>query len=94
MSYQAYGHPSRIASLFFTTTHFVVQLPGLKKVKLTPGQQFYLRLILLTDNDDPSASVFLHANKLEYHSSNTKTLDDGTVCVLISPDEINTEVKR
>ncbi|CAF1045578.1 unnamed protein product [Adineta ricciae] len=75
------------------TKPIVIQLPDLKKVKLTSGQQFYLRLILLTDNDDPSASVFLHPNKLEYHSSNTTTLNDGTVCVPISVDEINNGVK-
>ncbi|CAF0936276.1 unnamed protein product [Adineta ricciae] len=75
------------------TKPMVIQLPDLKNVKLIPGQQFYLRLTLLTDNDDPSASIFLHANKLEYHSSNTKTLDDGTVCLPISLDEINDGLK-
>jgi hypothetical protein len=49
---------------------------------------FLLRLILITYSKNPSDQIYLHANKLEYHSEDVQELTDGTVCIPIATDEI------
>jgi hypothetical protein len=43
---------------------------------------------LATYNPDPSAQLYIHPNKLEYHSHDTQELNDGTICVLLTADNI------
>ncbi len=49
---------------------------------------FLLRLILTTYDPNPSAQVYIHVNKLEYHSHDMQELNDGTVCVPLTTDNI------
>ncbi len=56
---------------------------------LKSNQLFLLRLALITYTKNSSDPVNHHVNKLEYHSDDVQVLNDGTVCVSLTVDDIN-----
>jgi hypothetical protein len=56
---------------------------------LKSNQLFLVRLTLITYTKNSSDPVYHHVNKLEYHSDDVQELNDGTVCIPLTVDEIN-----
>ncbi len=60
----------------------------MKDINLDPNQLFFLRLILTTYSKNPLDQIYLHVNKLEYHSNDARQLNDDTVCVPLTTEDI------
>jgi len=69
-------------------------LQNLKNCKLNPELSFWLQLFLLTTNENPSNTVYIHSDKLEYHANDASQSDYGSVRVPITPDDIQAGIKQ
>ncbi|CAF0849587.1 unnamed protein product [Rotaria sordida] len=67
----------------------VVKLPdNLKDIELNSNQSFWLRQSLTTHNKNSLDEVYLHVNKLEYHSNDIYQFPDKTIAVPLTPMDI------
>ncbi|CAF1525310.1 unnamed protein product, partial [Rotaria sordida] len=67
----------------------VVKLPdNLKDIELNSNQSFWLRQSLTTHNKNLLDEVYLHVNKLEYHSNDIYQFPDKTIAVPLTPMDI------
>ena len=69
-------------------------MPGLKTCKSNDQQLFYLQLSLLTTDKNPLKKEFIHTDKLEYHSDDVTTCDNGSVLIPLSSEDIQKGIKE
>ncbi|CAF1023172.1 unnamed protein product [Adineta steineri] len=71
------------------TNPMEIDISNLRNIKLSSNQSFYIRLVLAARIENSSDQIYHHPNKLKYHSDDAQILNDGTICVPLTSDDIN-----
>ncbi|CAF4196373.1 unnamed protein product, partial [Adineta steineri] len=75
------------------TDPMAIELPNIKNIKLNSDQSFWIRLSPAAWMINLPDEVYLHPNKLEYHSKGVIEFRDGTIGVRLTADDINKRIK-
>ncbi|CAF4267800.1 unnamed protein product, partial [Adineta steineri] len=75
------------------TDPMAIELPNIKNIKLNSDQSFWIRLSPAAWMINLPDEVYLHPNKLEYHSKGVIEFRDGTIGVRLTADDIKKGIK-
>ncbi|UJR25789.1 hypothetical protein I4U23_007139 [Adineta vaga] len=71
-----------------------IKLPNLRNCQMNLNQSFWLQLILITSNNNPTGKAYIHIDKLEYHADDLPECDHGFVRIPLAPADIQAGYKQ
>lgn len=71
-----------------------ISLPDLQNCQTDETESIWLQLSLITSDENPSKTEFLHTYKLEYHDDDSITAEDGSVRVPLKSNSITSRLKQ
>ncbi|CAF0934938.1 unnamed protein product [Adineta steineri] len=73
-----------------------IDISNVQYIQSSSDETFFIRLLLASSIENPAGEICLHPNKLGYVSNNeedAEVLDDGTLAVRLTADDINNGIK-